>query len=497
MSPRPSSTASQNNGIRSVVLSHSSSSECYDDLPNDLLKKSLGTFDEKVVVTEHKPVVSSENDDGAERLDPGVKSVDDVDDIVPPNNDSEPPDGGLQAWLVVVGAMCSTFSTFGYVNAWGVFQEYYQQNVLLHSSPSDIAWIGSIQYALVFLPGLPMGRLFDLGYFRSILIPASVLLIIATFLIPECKEYWQFLLCQGFATGLACGTFFGPVTAILAMWFKKRRGLALGLFATGSSIGGTVIPIVVKSLIPKVGFSWAVRIVAFILFVGLAAANLTLKRRVPPAPNSEGVFNLQMFKKFTSPAFTIYCISTFFVYLGFYTLLTYISVTATSIGVSESFSFYLVSIANASGGLGRIGAGLFADKFGAMNALIPFTALTGVMTCIWPFMGSTGGLVVVTVIYGYSSGSYGSLVSVPVIETGEPGDLGRRIGLLMTFLASGGLLGPPISGLIFRSRGIEAMGIYAGCMIILGVVIMCIPRFLVLSARRRRGMLTGWILSKV
>ncbi|KAH7876449.1 major facilitator superfamily domain-containing protein [Lentinula edodes] len=440
--------------------------------------------------------------------------------VISPQNDLEPPDGGLQAWLVVFGAMCSTFTTFGYVNAWGVFQEYYQRSVLSHSSPSDIAWIGSIQYALVFLPGLPVGRLFDLGYFRSVFIPASALLILATFLIPECKEYWQFLLCQGFATGLACGTFFGPVTAILAMWFKKRRGFALGLFATGSSIGGTVIPIVVRSLIPKVGFAWAVRIVGFILFAGLTAANLTLKRRIPPVPSSEGVFNLRMFKQFKSPAFTIYCISTFFVYLGFYTLLTYVSATATSIGVSESFSFYLVSIANASGGIGRIGAGLFADRFGAMNVLIPFTALTGVMTCVWPFTRSTGGLIAVTVIYGFSSGPYGSLVSVPVIETGEPGDtnrdLGRRIGLLMTFLASGGLLGPPISGLIFRSRGIEAMGIYAGtlrraalqlsadcislkpgCMIILGVVIMCIPRFLVLSARRKRGRMTGWILSKV
>lgn len=55
--------------------------------------------------------------------------------------------------------------------------------------------------------------------------------------------------------------FFGPVTAILSMWFKRRRGLALGLFATGSSIGGTVVPIVVRNLIPKVGYvslSWSV-----------------------------------------------------------------------------------------------------------------------------------------------------------------------------------------------------------------------------------------------
>ncbi|KAJ4478991.1 MFS general substrate transporter [Lentinula aciculospora] len=451
MSPRPSSTASQNSGIRSDILSPSPISELHDDLPNVVTKKHLETFNERdaPVTADHKPVDLSEEDAEAEKDDH--------------RDTADPPEGGLQAWLVVVGAMCSTFTTFGYVNAWGVFQEYYQENVLSHSSPSEIAWIGSIQYALVFLPGLPIGRLFDLGYSHSVFIPASCLLLIATFLIPECKVYWQFLLCQGFATGLACGTFFGPVTAIVAMWFKKKRGLALGLFATGSSIGGTVIPIVVRSLIPKVGFAWAVRIVGFILFVGLAVANLTLKRRVPPAPKSEGIFNLRMFKQFKSPAFTIYCISTFFVYLGFYTLLTYVSVTATSIGVSESFSFYLVSIANASGGLGRIGAGF---PIGAMNVLIPFTALTGVMTCIWPFMRSTGGLIAVIVVYGFSSGSYGSLVSIPVIETGAPSDinrdLGRRIGLSMTFLASGGLIGPPISGLIFRSRGIEAMGIYAG-----------------------------------
>lgn len=35
-----------------------------------------------------------------------------------------------------------------------------------------------------------------------------------------------------------------------------------------------------------------------------------------------------------------------------------------------------------------------------MNVLIPFTALTGVMTCIWPFVESTSALIVVVVVYG-------------------------------------------------------------------------------------------------
>lgn len=150
-------------------------------------------------------------------------------------------------------SMCNNFTTFGYVNSWGVFQSYYQTNVLKDIPPSDIAWIGSIQYSLVFLPGLLAGRLFDLGYFRPLFAACSVLLVVATLLVAECHEYWQLLLCQGFAVGLACGGIVNPTTAVLSHWFKKRLRFALGLMAAGSSLGGTVIPIAARNLLPLVG----------------------------------------------------------------------------------------------------------------------------------------------------------------------------------------------------------------------------------------------------
>lgn len=49
-----------------------------------------------------------------------------------------------------------------------------------------------------------------------------------------------------------------------------------------------------------------------------------------------------------------------------FTVLTYIEVSAVAKGVPDSFAFYLVSIANASSALGRIGAGLIADKIGEL-----------------------------------------------------------------------------------------------------------------------------------
>jgi MFS transporter, MCT family, solute carrier family 16 (monocarboxylic acid transporters), member 10 len=52
------------------------------------------------------------------------------------------------------------------------------------------------------MPGLFVGRIFDLGWFRLPLFLGSVTVVIAAFLVAECKTYWQFLLCQGILVGV-------------------------------------------------------------------------------------------------------------------------------------------------------------------------------------------------------------------------------------------------------------------------------------------------------
>lgn len=81
-------------------------------------------------------------------------------DVTKPEFDP-PPDGGLQAWLVTVGAACITFSALGFTNAFGVFEEYYLSHQLTSKSPDDIAWIGSIAAFLQFAVGAVAGPIFD------------------------------------------------------------------------------------------------------------------------------------------------------------------------------------------------------------------------------------------------------------------------------------------------------------------------------------------------
>ncbi|KAJ3479495.1 hypothetical protein NLI96_g9017 [Meripilus lineatus] len=388
------------------------------------------------------------------------------------------PDGGLRAWLVVLGAACGTFATFGYVNAWGVFQAYYQETLLKDTPPSTIAWIGSIEYALIFIPGLVAGRIFDMGLFRIPLLLASIAVVAATFLIAECKEYWQFLLCQGFAVGLSCGVIFGPMLGVNAHWFKKKRGLALGLVALGSSIGGTLFPIAARNLIAAVGFPWTMRILGFIQLAALAVTNLTLRARLPPKPSPGPFVDLSAFK---NPAYTIWCLSGFVSFLGLYTVLTYIDVSATHAGISNDFSFYLVSIANAGSGVGRIGGGIIADRIGAVNVMIPSTLIAAILTFAWPFATTKGSLVAVAIIYGIASGVYVSLLAAPLMQMGDTRDVGLRVGMSMTVLAFGAVAGPPISGAINQSTdGFQAVGYYAGSTVILSVIMMIIVRQLML-----------------
>ncbi|RDX51777.1 MFS general substrate transporter [Lentinus brumalis] len=391
----------------------------------------------------------------------------------------EYPDGGLRAWLVVLGVSSGICTTFGFINAWGIFQAYYEQYTLRNMSPSDIAWIGSVQYALVFMPGLAFGRLFDMGYLRLPVGIASALLVACTFLTGECTEFWHFLLCQGFGVGLASGVVFSAAAGVVAHWFKKNLGLALACMASGSSIGGTIFPIILRNLIETQSFQWTLRITGFIVAAFLLVLNMTIARRLPANPHPGPFIQIGMFKSVT---YMVYCLSLFLSFLGLYTCLTYLSLSGLLAGVDADLSFYLLSIANACSLVGRLGGGVLADRFGAMNVMIPGTFVAGVMTYAWPFAKTKGPLVAVAVLYGISSGIFIAIMVQPLVRMGKVTEVGMRTGMAFTILSFGALAGPPISGAIFDRTGkFENVGYYAGSAVMSSVVLMIIARQLLLG----------------
>ncbi|KAJ7115473.1 MFS general substrate transporter [Mycena epipterygia] len=362
------------------------------------------------------------------------------------------PDGGFHAWLVLFGVCL-----WGYVTSWGVFQAYYQQTILRGSSPSEItgAWIGSLQHSIIFLPGLIVGRLFDVGLFRIPFAAESVLIVLATFLVPLCRTFTDFLLCQGLATGLGCALVIPPTIAVVCHWWKRRRAFALGVMTCGSALSGTIIPIVVRRLLEVVGFAWTLRILGFMLTFTLGIANMCVARRLPPIKPTGRIFNWSVFR---NSAFFVYCAAQFVVSLG-----SYIGASAVSAGISRNFVFYLVAIINGSTSAGRILFGLLGDRFGAMNVMIIVGVFVAALTMIWPHCRSVTSLTVLSVFYGFTNASYSSLTQVPAAAMGSPSNFGLCIGILSTFLGLGTLCGPPLGGLLNDTRlGYAAVGYFGG-----------------------------------
>jgi len=185
---------------------------------------------------------------------------------------------------------------------------------------------------------------------------------------------------------------------------------------------------------------------------------------------------------FKNPAFSTYAVAVITGFLGLYTVLTYIDLSALAIGVSQDMAFYLVAIANASSGLGRIMAGLMADKVGTINFIAPTTLLAGALSFAWPFAKTEHALIVIAVLYGFTCGAFVSGLLLPVFELGDVADAGRRTGMIMTVGAAGALCGIPISGAINKATGgFEAVGYYAGSITVVSVIFMLITRHLVLG----------------
>ncbi|KAH9958351.1 major facilitator superfamily domain-containing protein [Russula dissimulans] len=335
------------------------------------------------------------------------------------------------------------------------FKDHYQNILLKDTLPSAIALIGSSQYALVFFPALVVGHLFDLGHLHVPVGLASINLVLCTFLIAGCREFWHFLLCQGLGVGISCGVIFGPVMSIIAHWFNRRRSTALGFIAFASSIGGIVFPVAFQHR-----FKWSMRIIAFTLMFVLGIANLTIRCRLPPAVVSGGLFNPKQFK---SPAYSAYTAASFVAFLGLYTgqsgcacyflpgsLRAYDHFTyyghstdldrrkCTHPGSPASLRLLLRFHRNAGSAIGRLASGILADRIampGPINVMTPAVFLAGVLTFVWPHVRGTSALVPLALVYGASSGAFAALIGSPMIAFGDSTDVGRRMGMYLTIIS--------------------------------------------------------------
>lgn len=393
------------------------------------------------------------------------------------------------------------FNSWGIVNAYGTYASYYMQHLLPGQDILLFNLVGSTQSFTVLALSAVVGRFLDAGYHRTLIITGSVLVTLGSFLISVSAggggygegNYGLIWFTQGLLSGLGMACFFVTSSQgmssrscskksivltdrilVVATWFRKKKGFAIGIVASGASIAGLLYPMMLKFLIPKVGFNNAQRYTSTLTAATCIIAILVAR------PNPEHLFRKpQSWAKvdvwvdthaFRNRSFCWLCAAISFLFFGFYAVFFNLEEWAAETGIgykddprggpletdathdNAMRAFWLLSIMNATSTLGRLSSAYLCDHFGALNVHCFVTLVASLLTLIlWTLADTVTAALAFVVVFGVFSGAVIGLPPASVAHILGPNPaaqakLGQWTGMMYTCAAAPALTGPVIAG---------------------------------------------------
>lgn len=305
----------------------------------------------------------------------------------------------------------------------------------------------------MFLGGPIYGKVYDNYGPAWLLRIGTVAHVFGLMMTSLSTQYYQILLAQGMVSACGASMVFYAAMSSVTTWFFKNRAAALGVMASGSSLGGVIYPIMVSRLIPQVGFAWTMRICGFLILGMCIIAIFTVKSRLKPNPRP--LVLMEFVRPLGEPAFALLCFASFLFFFGMFLPFNYIIVHALRKGMSFHLASYLIPILNASSIFGRIVPGIIADRVGRFNVMIVTTAFSAIIVlALWLPSNANAPIIVFCILYGFSSGAFVSLGPALIAQISPIREIGIRSGTFFLCVAVGGLTGNPIGGaLIARDNG--------------------------------------------
>ncbi|KAL3231656.1 hypothetical protein RNJ44_00191 [Nakaseomyces bracarensis] len=229
-----------------------------------------------------------------------------------------------------------------------------------------------------------------------------------------------------------------PLVSAVATWFLRKRATATSLATTGGSVGGVIIPIMLRKLYVEIGFKWAIRVLGF-LCLGCLICSIVLTREKSKPVREPFKSKYDLFKWYMASSFNIsYFKEAKFVFVtlgaslaesSLTTAATYLASYSIARGNSENVAYTMLTAYNAVSILGRYIPGYVADKYsGRFNVMI-VTIFVSSLLClvIWlPFGGNTHALWAFVCLYGFFTGSILSLTPVCIGQISKTVDFGKR-----------------------------------------------------------------------
>lgn len=336
-----------------------------------------------------------------------------------------------------------------------------------------------------------LGALMDRVSLRKLMVAGGILLASGYLAISMATSFTQVLVIFGVLIAPA-NVLIGPVaiTVLLARWFAKRRGRAVGIAIAGISAGGFFYPMIIQGLLDAYQWREALQLLSLVLLVWtVPVALLVVNRPADRGLHIDGesappkMTQAEMDKPAISarqiladPAFWMLAFTVSIVTAGMKGMITNLAPLAMDTGISASDAAPLISIYAACSFTAKMSFAALSDRLGPR--VLMFAALGGFalgMICLTQV--AMGYYVIVMGVA--ITGLFGGLM-VPVESYLAPRIFGQRaVGRAMGMLAGTILIAmlatPPLFGLIF-----DLFGSYQGIFWIFGgialLALLWLPR---------------------
>ncbi|WWC61154.1 uncharacterized protein I303_103733 [Kwoniella dejecticola CBS 10117] len=361
------------------------------------------------------------------------------------------PDGGLRAWLCVLGGTAGMFCGYGLAPSAGAFQTWYKTHFLVEYTQSQVAWIGGIQAFVTFGLSIFTGSLFDLYGHKYLIASGTFLLTLGYCLLSLCTRYYQIFLCHTTLIPVGMNFMFIAPLGVIGQWFSKKRGLAFGTIATGASIGAIVWPLIWANCPQRIGFGWTMRLIALICFLLGLSAYFLLKTRLPPKPPGP-FFHFQAFKSIPYSLVALACFTWVF---AFFFLNMFVGTYGHLRGWNDIGPYFLIFLM-AGSTMARIPSGILADKIGPYNISIISNILMTILLWLMLISKTIAATITISILFGITSATFVSLQAPCVTRLCvDMRFAGTYVGMIMFISSLAQLAGPPAAGALLGSGSLQ------------------------------------------
>ena len=374
-------------------------------------------------------------------------------------------------WLVVAATTTATFAVFGVVYSFGaVFTAIREE---FGVGKGQAALFFSITTFIYFVVGVFTGRLADRYGPRPLLLAGALSIGLGLFLTSLVNNILLGYLTYGVGAGIGVGCAYVPMVATVGGWFEKDRTKAMGVAVAGIGVGTLVGAPLAKRLV--ISYGW--RNAFVVLGVG-SAALLALAsigaRRPPGSGTQEPPPPLRLLLK--DQRFIWLYISMTFLSSGLFVPMVYLDDYLESQG--RPGGALLIGIIGATSVVGRLALGAVASKVDLMRLYQLCVMALGASYVIWLLAGANyTSLVVFAVCMGTAYGGWIALSPAVTAYLFGPIGLGGVLGALYTSAGIGGLVGPPVIGVVIDATNYKtAIG--------LAIVLSAVSLALLITASR-------------